>query len=99
MIPHEGGAMKLDLWKEIFSLLDAGGECRNSHYYAAYDNDGRVHREGGPAIIYLNGVLEWRQHGRLHRKDGPALIYPDGQKYWYRNGQVVLADPGYPNKN
>lgn len=81
MIPYEGGAMKLDTWKEIFSLIDAGAVLQDDGCYAVFDNDGRLHREGGPAVVYPDGMQRWYRHGRLHRDDGPAVIYPNGDYY------------------
>lgn len=48
--------------------------------------DGQLHREGGPAIEYVNGGKTWWLNGKRHREDGPALEYPDGRREWYRNG-------------
>lgn len=89
--------MKLDTWKEIFSLLDAGGARRQAGgYYAAFDNVGRIHREGGPAIVYINGMQCWYRHGKLHRDDGPAIIYPSGETRWYHYGRPVKAERPFP---
>ncbi len=49
---------------------------------------GRCHRDdGGPAITYRDGTLEWCCHGFLHSyNDKPAIIHPNGSKVWYHNG-------------
>lgn len=54
----------------------------NIHYY---DDEGRLHREDGPAIVFNNGGERWFRHGHLHREDGPAVVEPDGYMVWYQN--------------
>ena len=49
-----------------------GDECWNQ--------DGRLHRLGGPAIKCTNGTEHWYQNGKLHRMDGPAIECADGRK-------------------
>lgn len=51
------------------------------------DNQGRYHREDGPAYEADDGSWAWYKHGRLHRTDGPAvrLVYGNGQieeQFW-----------------
>jgi len=52
--------------------------------------DGRLHREGGPAVerFYPDGRIscrEWRIGGELHREDGPAYedFYGDGSPRYF----------------
>lgn len=84
--------MKLDAWKEIFSILEAGGVLQAGGYYAAFDKHGMIHREGGPAIVYPNGMQCWYRNGKLHRDDSFAIIYPNGQTRWYHYGRPVKAE-------
>lgn len=53
------------------------------------DDEGRLHRSGGPARVFASGREEWFRHGRLHRDDGPAAIYPDGRRVWFVEGDKV----------
>lgn len=42
-----------------------------------YDKDDNFHREGGPAVISIDGNRKsetWYKHGREHRTDGPSYI-------------------------
>ena len=56
-------------------------------YGIEYRNEqGKLHREDGPAIEWKSGTKEWRINGKLHRIDGPAIEYSDGSKIWYING-------------
>ena len=48
------------------------------------DEDGRLHREDGPAVIGADGAQSWYQYGEQHRDDGPALTRPDGTQGWYQ---------------
>ena len=49
--------------------------------------DGRWHRDSGPAVIWDNGTVEYRQFGAIHRDDGPAVTSPDGFEAWYSEGK------------
>ena len=58
-----------------------------------FNEDNKLHREDGPAIIYIGGVEEWYRNGKLHREDGPALIANNGKtQEWYRNGMLHRED-------
>ncbi len=55
-----------------------------------YDKLGKLHNEGGPAVIWENGSKEWFFHDDRHRKDGPAIIRVDGSKeYWMNNKKLT----------
>lgn len=55
---------------------------------AWYDEERRLHRDGGPAYIAVDGSLEWWVHGERHRDDGPAIEAADGTRAWYQHGQL-----------
>ena len=46
--------------------------------------NGKMHREVGPAIVYLDGDKEWWINGKLHREDGPAVKQKNVEN-WYLN--------------
>jgi hypothetical protein len=48
--------------------------------------NGKLHREDGPSIIYIDGTKEWYQNGKRHREDGPAFVLSGGYKSWYKDG-------------
>ena len=48
--------------------------------------NGKLHREDGPAIVWGNGGKEWWQNGLRHRIGGPAVIRSDGSKEWWLTG-------------
>lgn len=50
-----------------------------------YQN-GKLHREDGPAAEYSDGTKKWFKDGKLHREDGPAIEYTNGTKMWLQNG-------------
>ena len=54
--------------------------------------DGKLHREDGPAIIWVGGTQVWYVNDQLHRIDGPALIRASGTREWYINGQRHRID-------
>lgn len=63
-------------------------------------NDGKLHREGGPAIEVVKGSTwetawgvneEWWWHGKRHRQGGPAVV-KCGCKEWYLHGEFHRED-------
>ena len=56
-----------------------------------YQN-GMLHKEDGPAIIFFFGQQEWWINGKKHRDGLPAVIKPDGSQYWYKNGKKHRED-------
>lgn len=63
--------------------------------------NGKVHRDDGPAIVYLewgdtnpnyDTIEEWHQYGILHRTTGPAIIYVNGSYEWVQNGRLHRED-------
>ena len=62
--------------------------CGSRYYNAA----NQLHRDGGPAVEYVNGHKEWWQNGQLHRIDGPAIITERGNKFWYQNNRLHHID-------
>ena len=54
--------------------------------------EGKVHRVGGPAVIYPSGTRYWFQNGVLHRLDGPAVEYATGAKEWLVRGVMHRID-------
>lgn len=51
-----------------------------------YQN-GKIHREGGPAVQRADGYGAWYHKGERHREDGPAIEDADGSREWYLNGK------------
>jgi hypothetical protein len=56
--------------------------------------DGKRHRDGAPACVYVNGTEKWYRHGKRHRdpEDGPAASYPDGRRIWFVDGVKVRSE-------
>ena len=55
--------------------------------------DGKLHREGGPAIEYASGSRSWYRHGKPHCEDGPAVEWANGDvEYWLNGKQVTRTD-------
>jgi hypothetical protein len=53
---------------------------------------GRLHRDGGPAVIFRNGGQQWWRHGEFHREGGPATIDPRGREEWWVGGRLHRED-------
>lgn len=64
---------------------------RRLHYSKALTScclpNGSYHREDGPALIWADGTLVWRQNSHLHRRFGPAIVRGNGIQEWYQNDQ------------
>ncbi len=54
--------------------------------------NGKLHREEGPAMGMTNGTKKWYRIGELHREDGPAVEWANGDKEWWINGRIHRAD-------
>lgn len=57
-----------------------------------YWEDGKLHRDDGPAVINTNGLSFWYKHGKIHRDGGPAVDWGDGDQTWYKNGVYHRED-------
>jgi hypothetical protein len=51
-----------------------------------WKEDGRFHREDGPAVIYPSGTMIWYRHGQLHCESGPAWCWMNGNLEWWLYG-------------
>ena len=56
-----------------------------------YDQQGRLHRIGGPAVD-LKGYKAYYKHGLLHNLDGPAAISHTDRKAWYIDGENLTEE-------
>ncbi len=57
-----------------------------------YRLNGKLHREGGPAVEWTDGPRQWWLNGQLHREDGPAVEWTDGSRQWLVNGEPHRED-------
>ena len=56
-----------------------------------YQN-GKLHREDGPAVIRTCGSEYWYRRGQQHRDGGPAVKYVDGDMFWLQDGRLHRDD-------
>ena len=56
------------------------------------NQEGELHRDNGPAVIYPNGQQEYYQNECLHRLDGPAIVIPFLYYEYYQNGKRHRLD-------
>jgi len=52
---------------------------------------GVYHREGGPAVEWVDGSKFWYVDGKRHREDGPTVIR-NGGKEWWLEGKLHRTD-------
>ena len=76
-------------WGEIISNKTITTEFAHKHEKKIgskrwYQN-GELHREDGPAVIYADGSEAWYQNNKLHRIGGTLA---NGYKEWYQNGDL-----------
>ena len=57
-----------------------------------YNENGRYHREDGPAIEYASWIKAWLINGNLHREDGPAYEGANGYKEYWINGKKLTKE-------
>jgi hypothetical protein len=48
---------------------------------------GQKHRINGPAVLWKDGTIRYRQYNQLHRMDGPAVINSEDGNKWYCRGE------------
>ena len=59
------------------------------------DDEGRVHHEDGPAIVWPHGTQWWYRHGGYHFAHGPADLYVDGSLVWYEKSRKLRERDPY----
>ena len=69
-------------------------EIEENNLSIEYKNDdGKYHREDGPAVYYKHTKTEyWFLNGKLHNPNGPAITYSTGTKLWYKHGKLHRED-------
>lgn len=76
--------------------MKKNGIAINQHT-TTYYNNGKIHREDGPAIEWRDGNKHWILNDRLHREDGPAIDLVETEigctvKKWSINGKYHRED-------
>ena len=64
---------------------------RNKMFTCFFEN-GKPHKEDGPALEWGNGYKAWYKNGERHREDGPAIEYHNGRKEWWFKGRRHRTD-------
>lgn len=84
------GKLSMEEFRFINLILYTG--CLNYNENKKYwFRNGKIHRDGGPAVIYSNGYKVWYKNGFIHREDGPAIMYGNYSglaEYWLENKRV-----------
>ena len=77
--------IKIKNWSEIPENFTGVAEWPNGT--KCWYEEGKIHREDGPAIEFEDGGKEWYKNGERHRLDGPAYESINGNKEWWFNGE------------
>ena len=54
--------------------------------------NGKLHREDGPAYEHADGSKSWYLNDKRHREDGPAYEHANGDKFWFLNGKLLTEE-------
>lgn len=54
--------------------------------------NGKLHREDGPAVEHDDGQEWWYLNGELHREGGPAIYWEGVIHEWYIRGKLHRED-------
>jgi hypothetical protein len=57
----------------------------NSDTIEKYNDQGQLHCDDGPAILYKNGDKSYYKNGKRHREDGPAIEWSSINEYYIDN--------------
>ena len=60
-----------------------------------WNENNKLHRTDGPAIIYPSGKKEYWINGKLHREDGSAIIWSNGRKEYWVNDKYYPTELEY----
>jgi hypothetical protein len=63
-----------------------------------FGDQGALHRENGPAVVFVNGCKKWYLNGKLHRLSGPAIIWASDNQSddeYYLFGRRFTMDQFY----
>ena len=82
----------MEKYDELIDTLSGYVEISKAGTIRYYNKNGKLHRIGGPAVIFADGTEIWYQNGLFHRTDGPSVIYPNGECDWYLNGSYHRTD-------
>ena len=77
--------------EKIGKLIKKTDELGTIRYF---NENKKLHRDDGPAVIFKLGEEYWYKNGLLHRVDGPAItkLIPVGYKLYYQNGYLHRED-------
>jgi len=82
--------IKVNDWDEIPRNYTGIAEHANGD--KVWHLNGKLHREDGPAVEFINCGKSWWLNGKRHRIDGPAMEWNNGDKAYYINGEKVTKE-------
>lgn len=73
--------------RALYSTVDTAKKpMKHGDVLEAWYRNNRLHRDGGPALILVDGYQAYYKDGLLHRDDGPAVILANGQTEEWKLG-------------
>lgn len=77
----------------LVELLTLRKEISSEGTIRYYNENNKLHRIHGPAVIFVDGIQCWYKNGLKHRPDGPAIEYSDGGAEWWEHGHLLRIEP------
>jgi hypothetical protein len=68
--------------------------CRQHDGREVWRLNRKLHREGGPAVIFPDDKQEWYIDGQRHKEDGSAVTEVDGSQERCRYGELLHREDG-----
>lgn len=78
-------SLRIRNWGEVpakysgLVIFRSGDKTGDKHWL----QNGRHHRENGPAVEWANGCKFWLRNNLRHRLDGPAIEWVEGVKEYF----------------
>ena len=68
------------------NIIEIISDDNHIKYYKNYI----LHRDNGPAVVYINGDEEWYKEDSLHRENGPAWNWKSCNDIsWHYEGKLI----------
>ena len=80
---------------QLAELLTLTVEVNQNGSTIYRNQQGKIHRVLGPAVINRRGDKFWYINGQSHRLDGPGAEWIDGTNWWYLFGVRMTEDEYY----
>ena len=81
---------KEDFYKIPVKQRNGIYEVKNLGTY--YWVNGKLNREDGPAVEFIDGDKYWYINDKYHRLDGPAIEWDETKEYWIEGKEYYIKE-------